>query len=68
MSLTKTAIMADSTEPGSAQNKASSASTFLATLIPVLIITTVIVSVFLLLRPKFKRVYEPRTYLPLLRK
>jgi preprotein translocase subunit YajC len=53
---------------GSAQNKSSSASTFLSTLIPVLLIVTVILSVFLILRPKYKRVYEPRTYLPLLRK
>jgi preprotein translocase subunit YajC len=53
---------------GSAQNKSPSASTFLSTLIPVLLIVAVILSVFLILRPKYKRVYEPRTYLPLLRK
>ncbi|KAI4717328.1 DUF221-domain-containing protein [Aureobasidium sp. EXF-10727] len=55
-------------DPGSHRNQSPSASTFLSTLIPVLIITAVILSVFLIFRPKYKRVYEPRTYLPLLRK
>ncbi|KAI4748591.1 DUF221-domain-containing protein [Aureobasidium sp. EXF-12298] len=60
--------MAGSNDPGSHRNQSPSASTFLATLIPVAIIAAVVLSVFLILRPKFKRVYEPRTYLPLLRK
>ncbi|CAD0086335.1 unnamed protein product [Aureobasidium vineae] len=57
-----------STEAGSHRNQSPSASTFLSTLIPVLLIVAVVLSVFLIFRPKYKRVYEPRTYLPLLRK
>ncbi|KAI5195831.1 hypothetical protein AUEXF2481DRAFT_4876 [Aureobasidium subglaciale EXF-2481] len=56
------------TGAGSHRDQSPSASTFLSTLIPVLIIVAVILSIFLILRPKYKRVYEPRTYLPLLRK
>ncbi|CAD0029527.1 unnamed protein product [Aureobasidium pullulans] len=53
---------------GTHRNQSPSASTFLSTLIPVLIIGGAILTVFLIFRPKYKRVYEPRTYLPLLRK
>ncbi|KAH0279585.1 DUF221-domain-containing protein, partial [Aureobasidium melanogenum] len=53
---------------GSHRNQSPSASTFLSTLVPVLVISSVVLTVFLIFRPKYKRVYEPRTYLPLLRK
>ncbi|KAL1305017.1 hypothetical protein AAFC00_003917 [Neodothiora populina] len=43
-----------------------SASSFLVTLIPVLVISSVVLGVFLLFRPKVRRVYEPRTFIPLL--
>ncbi|KAG9710971.1 DUF221-domain-containing protein, partial [Aureobasidium melanogenum] len=61
-----TAIM--SSGAGSHRNQSPSASTFLSTLVPVLVISSVVLTVFLIFRPKYKRVYEPRTYLPLLRK
>lgn len=62
-----TTIMAP-TEAGSHRNQSPSASTFLSTLVPVAVVAAVVLSVFLIFRPKYKRVYEPRTYLPLLRK
>lgn len=51
---------------GSHTTSSPSASTFLATLIPVLLISSVILAVFLLYRTKVRRVYAPRTYIPLL--
>lgn len=41
-------------------------TTFLSTLVPVLVISTIVLSVFLFFRPKIQRVYEPRSYIPLL--
>lgn len=55
-----------SSAPGSHTTTSPSASTFLATLIPVLIISSIILAVFLVFRTKVRRVYEPRTYIPLL--
>jgi uncharacterized membrane protein len=53
---------------GSHQNQSPSASTFLSTLIPVGLVSGAVLLVFLLFRPKYRRVFEPRTYLELLRK
>ncbi|KAL8894034.1 MAG: hypothetical protein Q9192_004690 [Flavoplaca navasiana] len=44
-----------------------SLSSFISTLVPVLIVAIVLVSLFLLLRRKLKRNYEPRTFLGSLR-
>ncbi|KAF2203168.1 DUF221-domain-containing protein [Delitschia confertaspora ATCC 74209] len=53
------------TEPGSHRNdpKSSSASAVVSTLIPNLLIAAVFVTLFLIFRNKFRRVYAPRTYI-----
>jgi len=44
-------------------NTSSSVSAFLSTLIPVLVVAGISIALFLILRRKFNRIYEPRTYL-----
>ncbi|KAL8856699.1 MAG: hypothetical protein Q9178_006656 [Gyalolechia marmorata] len=67
---TKTDVAGDNPNAGSAQeeeNNDPSLSAFISTLVPTLIIALVFVTLFLLLRRKFKRNYEPRTFLGSLR-
>ncbi|KAL8677127.1 MAG: hypothetical protein Q9186_006419 [Xanthomendoza sp. 1 TL-2023] len=63
-------IAGDNPSAGSAQTSEKndpSLSSFLSTLIPTAVLAFVFVSLFLLLRRKFKRNYEPRTFLGSLR-
>ncbi|KAL8995030.1 MAG: hypothetical protein Q9169_005156 [Polycauliona sp. 2 TL-2023] len=61
-------IAGSNPEAGSAQEEDDpSLSSFISTLVPVLLISLVLVSLFLLFRRKFKRNYEPRTFLGSLR-
>ncbi|KAL8654494.1 MAG: hypothetical protein Q9210_001468 [Variospora velana] len=65
-----TNIAGDNPDAGSAQddeNNNPSLSAFLSTLVPVLIVSFALVTLFLLLRRKFKRNYQPRTFLGSLR-
>lgn len=53
----------DDADPGSNRDKGSnSLSGFLSTLVPNLIIAGIFIALFLIFRPKFARVYAPRTY------
>ncbi|KAL8749770.1 MAG: hypothetical protein Q9199_007489 [Rusavskia elegans] len=61
-------IAGDNPNAGSAQEEDDpSLSSFISTLVPVLVVAVIFVSLFLLLRRKFKRNYEPRTFLGSLR-
>ncbi|KAL9019845.1 MAG: hypothetical protein Q9185_002894 [Variospora sp. 1 TL-2023] len=65
-----TDIAGNNTEAGSAQDEEKnnpSLSAFLSTLVPVLLLSSAFVTLFLLLRPRFKRNYQPRTFLGSLR-
>jgi calcium permeable stress-gated cation channel len=52
-------------EPGSNRDskESNSASSLVSTLIPNLIIAAILVTLFLIFRPRFKRLYAPRTYI-----
>lgn len=51
-------------QTGSAQNQGdSTVSGLVTTLVPVLVLAGVYVAVFLVLRPRYKRNYAPRSYL-----
>jgi hypothetical protein len=51
-------------QQGSAQGQGdSSLSGFLCTLVPVALICSLYIVLFLVFRTKFRRIYEPRTYL-----
>lgn len=50
------------------KSNSSSASALVSTLVPGGLVAVAFVSIFLLLRPKIKRVYQPRTYIETLRK
>ncbi|KAL9004971.1 MAG: hypothetical protein Q9188_002219 [Gyalolechia gomerana] len=66
----KTDVAGDNPDAGSAQDAESnnpSLSAFLSTLVPTFLLALVFVTLFLLLRRKFKRNYEPRTFLGSLR-
>ncbi|KAF2227124.1 hypothetical protein BDZ85DRAFT_191546 [Elsinoe ampelina] len=55
---------------GSAQNadeNSASASTLVSTLVPVLVFAGIYLALFLLLRTRFERVYQPRSYVSTLR-
>ncbi|KAL9628844.1 MAG: hypothetical protein Q9204_005623 [Flavoplaca sp. TL-2023a] len=61
-------IAGSNPQAGNAQEEDDpSLSSFISTLVPVLILAVVFISLFLLLRRKFKRNYEPRTFLGSLR-
>ncbi|KAL8667993.1 MAG: hypothetical protein Q9168_007139 [Polycauliona sp. 1 TL-2023] len=61
-------LAGDNPDAGKAQAQSDpSLSSFISTLVPVLLVSIVFVSLFLLLRRKFKRNYEPRTFLGSLR-
>ncbi|KAL8977713.1 MAG: hypothetical protein Q9205_006542 [Flavoplaca limonia] len=61
-------ITSSNSQTSSAQEEDDpSLSGFISTLVPVLIVAAVFISLFLLLRRKFKRNYEPRTFLGSLR-
>ncbi|KAL8830845.1 MAG: hypothetical protein Q9170_005553 [Blastenia crenularia] len=63
-------VAGSNSDAGSAQDptkNSASLSAFLSTLIPVLLVSFAFVTLFLLLRRKFKRNYEPRTFLGSLR-
>ncbi|CAO1596648.1 MAG: hypothetical protein LQ349_008130 [Xanthoria aureola] len=61
-------IAGSNPDAGSAQEQDDpSLSSFVSTLVPTLIVAVIFVSLFLLLRRKFKRNYEPRTFLGSLR-
>lgn len=46
---------------GSHQGSSNSASSILSTLIPTFVVAAIVFTAFLILRPKFSRVYRPRT-------
>ncbi|KAF2274422.1 DUF221-domain-containing protein [Westerdykella ornata] len=52
-------------EPGSNRDTAgsNSASSLVSTLIPNLIIAAIFITLFMIFRPRFKRLYAPRTYI-----
>jgi preprotein translocase subunit YajC len=50
-------------EPGSHRDQSNSASSLVSTLIPNLLIAAILVTLFMIFRPKFKRLYAPRTYI-----
>ncbi|KAL8733580.1 MAG: hypothetical protein Q9166_001988 [cf. Caloplaca sp. 2 TL-2023] len=63
-------VAGDNPDAGSAQDQEKndpSLSSFISTLVPTLVLAAVFVTLFLLLRRKFKRNYEPRTFLGSLR-
>ncbi|KAI4098507.1 MAG: hypothetical protein LQ339_006385 [Xanthoria mediterranea] len=61
-------IAGSNPDAGSAQEQDDpSLSSFVSTLVPTLVVAVIFVSLFLLLRRKFKRNYEPRTFLGSLR-
>lgn len=53
---------------GSNATSTSSVSALVSTLVPVALQAGAFTAIFLLLRPRFKRIYGPRTYLPVLYK
>jgi hypothetical protein len=50
-------------QPGSNTDTSNSASSLVSTLIPNLIVAAVLVTLFMIFRPRFKRLYAPRTYI-----
>lgn len=63
--ITDAGALKDSGQPGSNRDQpnSNSASGLVSTLVPNLIIAAIFVSLFLIFRPKFRRVYAPRTYI-----
>ncbi|KAF2743775.1 DUF221-domain-containing protein [Sporormia fimetaria CBS 119925] len=55
----------DAGDPGSARDKpeSNSASSLVSTLVPNLLIAAALVTLFMIFRPRFKRLYAPRTYI-----
>ncbi|KAI4192973.1 MAG: hypothetical protein LQ346_004051 [Caloplaca aetnensis] len=64
----KTNVAGDNPDAGKAQEESNpSLSSFISTLVPTFLIAVIFLTLFLLLRRKFKRNYEPRTFLGSLR-